>query len=119
MKVCLGLSLGIERRVFNRLFVNLRQQRVSCLLFQMIILCSFLLFGGRTLSAMVAMNLIERSDEGAAYIDTGLWSQLAFSEAQRQGHAREVLSAKEAHYCAIPEVTTSLDDLSYSLCAYG
>ncbi len=71
-------------------------------------------FGGRAVSSLVAMNLIERSSEGAAYIDTGLWSQLAFLEAQHQGAAQEVVSAKSTGYHVIPSMPPSLVESSYS-----
>lgn len=71
-------------------------------------------FGGRVLSSMVAMNLIARSQLGAAYVDTGLWSQLAFQEAEKQGRATVVASAKTSAYKQIPHLPLHLDqDYSY------
>lgn len=70
--------------------------------------------GGRAVSAMVALNLMARTDFGAAYVDTGLWSQLAFEEAKRQGQASEVASAKALRYTSIPEISADIIGKDYS-----
>jgi len=59
--------------------------------------------GGRLQFAMVAMNLMARSEYGADYFDTGLWSSKAMNEAGRFGQVHCVSSGKQNDYRLIPD----------------
>ncbi|MDO4637168.1 MAG: 3-phosphoserine/phosphohydroxythreonine transaminase [Lautropia sp.] len=58
--------------------------------------------GGAILQfAALALNLLPEG-QSADYIDTGIWSDKAYKEAQRFGHVRLAASARDSHYTAIP-----------------
>lgn len=63
-----------------------------------------LFLGGaaRTQFAMIPMNFLQ-PDEHAGYLDTGIWSHIAFLEAQRLKKAYCVASEKANGYKRIPE----------------
>lgn len=68
----------------------------------------FLPGGGRTQFAMVPMNFVANYSS-AAYVDLGVWGQLAINEAMTFTNAKVVASAKLNNYTAIPEQNTWSD----------
>lgn len=61
----------------------------------------FLHGGGRTQFAMVPMNLAQ-GYSSMAYVNTGVWSELAFEEAKRYGHAHVAACASKNNYLDLP-----------------
>ncbi|MBN9230135.1 MAG: phosphoserine transaminase [Legionella sp. 40-6] len=63
-----------------------------------------LFLGGaaRTQFAMIPMNLLN-SEEQAGYLDTGMWSHMAFLEAQKLRKAYLIASEQKQSYRRIPE----------------
>lgn len=57
--------------------------------------------GGRSQFTMVPLNLL-RDKSSADYLDTGLWSSLAITEARRYTHVNVVASSAGQHYATIP-----------------
>lgn len=71
--------------------------------------------GGATQQfSMVPLNFGNpESPRKIGYLNSGIWSQKAFEEAQKFGEGIEVGSAKKDGYCRLPAVTTFSTDLSY------
>jgi phosphoserine aminotransferase len=65
----------------------------------------FLPGGGRLQFAMIPMNFANES-QSAAYVDLGLWGQLAITDAKTFTNVNVVASAKSNNYTSIPEQNT-------------
>lgn len=74
----------------------------------------FLPGGGRTQFAMVPMNFAHENG-AAAYVDMGVWGELAINEARNFTNVNVVTTAKPNHYTSIPDQSTWADfsDASY------
>jgi phosphoserine aminotransferase len=74
----------------------------------------FLPGGGRTQFAMVPMNFAN-AHASAAYVDLGLWGQLAITEAKTFTNVNVVASAKFNNYTSIPDQNTwaNFSDAAY------
>jgi phosphoserine aminotransferase len=100
----LGLSiLEVGHRTSE--FIALMEQAEYSLRALLAIPSSYrvLFLGGaaRAQFAMVAMNLINESQQGA-YIVTGIWSQMALAEAQKLKKAYSISSEEHSSYTTIP-----------------
>ncbi|HOE08744.1 MAG TPA: 3-phosphoserine/phosphohydroxythreonine transaminase [Treponemataceae bacterium] len=68
--------------------------------------------GGASLQfAMIPMNLKKKGK--AAYIDTGVWSKKAISEAKKYLDVDVLASSKDKNYCYIPKVDKVTGDYDY------
>ncbi|HPX28020.1 MAG TPA: 3-phosphoserine/phosphohydroxythreonine transaminase, partial [Treponemataceae bacterium] len=68
--------------------------------------------GGASLQfAMIPMNLKKKGK--AAYIDTGVWSKKAISEAKKYLDVEVLASSKDKNYCYIPKVDKVTGDYDY------
>lgn len=65
----------------------------------------FLQGGASSQFAMVPMNLIARTGK-ADYLNTGIWSQKAISEARRYGEVHVVASSEANHFTGAPDFAT-------------
>jgi phosphoserine aminotransferase len=65
----------------------------------------FLQGGARSQFAMVPLNLLG-DKKSADYLDTGIWSDLAVTEAKRYCNVNVVASSKENNYMTIPSSNT-------------
>ncbi len=63
----------------------------------------FLTGGASSQFYMVPMNIL-KSDETAAYVDTGTWSTKAIKEAKMFGNVETIASSKEDNYTSIPNI---------------
>lgn len=69
--------------------------------------------GGASLQfAMVAMNLLPEGQKGS-YLDTGVWSKKAISEAKLFGEVEVVATSKDKNYNYIPKDYTIAEDSTY------
>lgn len=71
----------------------------------------FLQGGASTQFAMIPMNLKKKGK--AAYIDTGVWSKKAISEAKKYLDVSVLASSKDANYNYIPKVEKITGDYDY------
>ena len=100
----LGLSiLEISHR--SHAFVEVMEEARSLVLELMNLDASsytalYLQGGASQQFAMVPYNFLSNT---AAYVDTGVWSQKAISEAKKVGRAETIASSKENGYKSIPE----------------
>ncbi len=99
----LGLSI-IEMSHRSQAFVDIMEEARSLVLELMGLDAStytalFLHGGASQQFAMIPYNFLKNS---AAYIDTGVWSQKAISEAEKVGRIETIASSKENGYKSIP-----------------
>ncbi|MBI5448595.1 MAG: 3-phosphoserine/phosphohydroxythreonine transaminase [Gammaproteobacteria bacterium] len=76
----------------------------------------FLAGGGQSQFGMVPLNLLSLNKHlGADYIDTGVWSRKAITEAQRYGKINIAASSAASHYTDIPSPSawTCNNDAAY------
>ena len=71
----------------------------------------FLQGGASQQFSMVPMNLKKKGK--AAYIDTGVWSKKAISEAKKYLEVEVLASSKDKNYCYIPKVEKITGDYDY------
>ncbi len=62
----------------------------------------FLQGGATTQFSMVAMNLLQGSEQSAEYIVTGVWGKKAAAEAMKEGSARTAWDGAEENYVRVP-----------------
>ena len=62
----------------------------------------FLQGGATTQFSMVAMNLLQGSEQSADYIVTGVWGKKAAAEAMKEGSARTAWDGAEENYVRVP-----------------
>lgn len=71
----------------------------------------FLQGGASQQFAMIPMNLKKKGK--AAFIDTGVWSKKAISEAKKYLEVEVLASSKDKNYCYIPKVEKVTGDYDY------
>ena len=59
--------------------------------------------GAQAQYAAIPLNCLP-ARQTAAYVQTGLWSQIAIAEAQRFASVEVVANSEAQHYCSIPDV---------------
>ena len=73
----------------------------------------FLQGGASTQFAMIPLNLLGRSaGKKAEFVNTGMWSKKAISEAKKYGNVKVVASSEDKNNTYIPELTKDMFDPS-------
>jgi len=71
----------------------------------------FLQGGASTQFAMLALNLLGRTDgKKAEYVNTGVWSKKAISEAKKYGTVKVVATSEDKNFNYIPTLTKDIFD---------
>ncbi len=74
----------------------------------------FLAGGGQSQFGMVPLNLLAlNSQHEADYVDTGIWSRKAITEAQRYGKIHIAASSADNHYTDLPQTWHCNDNAAY------
>ncbi|MDR3011983.1 MAG: 3-phosphoserine/phosphohydroxythreonine transaminase [Chitinispirillales bacterium] len=67
--------------------------------------------GASTQFAMTALNLMGRSESKTAeFVNTGMWSKKAISEAKRFGEVKIIATSEDKNFSYIPELTKDMFD---------